>query len=94
MNFVFLGCEELTHKNGWFEAFIFTDHAESNLKEMHMFCMVNCNENAYIVNYRKMGKPIEYKRNTNERIMISTSPPIVSHDEMTRRSSLFNQSHQ
>ena len=46
-----------------------------------MFCVVNCNENAYIANYRKMGKPIEYKRNTNERVKISTFPPIVSDDE-------------
>ena len=44
--------------------------------------MVNCNENAYIANYRKMGKPIEYKSNTNERVKISTFPPIVSHDEI------------
>jgi hypothetical protein len=42
--------------------------------------MVNCKENAYIANYRKMGKPIEYK-NTNERVKISTFPPIVSRDE-------------
>ena len=38
---LFLGCEELSHKNSWFEAFIFIDHAETNLKEIHMFCMVN-----------------------------------------------------
>ena len=44
--------------------------------------MVNCNENAYIAKYRKMGKPIEFKRNTNERVKISTFPPIVSHDEI------------
>ena len=47
-----------------------------------MFCVVNCNENAYIANYRKTGKPMEYKRNTNERVKISTFPPIVSHDEI------------
>ena len=47
-----------------------------------MFCVVNCNENAYISNYRKMGKPIEYKRNTNESVKISSFPPIVSHDEI------------
>ena len=46
-----------------------------------MFCMVNCNENAYIANYRKMGKPLEYKRNTNERVKLSTFPPVVSRDE-------------
>src|SRR3990170_231215 len=79
---LFLGSEELTHKNSWFEAFIFTDDIETNLKTIYMFCMVNCNENAYIANYRKMGKPIEYKRNTNERVKISTFPPIVSHDEI------------
>ena len=38
--------------------------------------------NAYIANYRKTGKPIEYKRDTNERAKISTFPPIVSHDEI------------
>ena len=38
-----------------------------------MFCMVNCNENAYIANY---------KRNTNERVKISTFHPVVSHDEI------------
>ena len=43
--------------------------------------MVNCNENAYIANYRKMGKPLEYKRTTNERVKLSTFPPIVSRDE-------------
>ena len=77
-----LGSEELTHKNSWFEVFILTDDIETNLKNIYMFYMVNCNENAYIANYRKMGKPIEYKRNTNERIKISTFPPIVSHDEI------------
>ena len=46
-----------------------------------MFCVVNCNENAYIANYRKTGKSIEFKRNTNERVKISQYPPIVSHDE-------------
>ena len=56
------------------------DDIEINLKNIYMFCKVNCNENAYIANYRKMGKPIEYKRNTNERVNISTFPPIVSHD--------------
>ena len=71
--YLFLGCEELSHKSSWFKAFIFTDHAETTLKEICMFCMVNCNENAYIANYRKMGKPIEYKRNTNERVKISIS---------------------
>ena len=79
---LFLGSEELTHKNSWFEVFILTDDIETKLKDIHMFCMVNCNENAYIANYRKMGKPIEYKRNTNERVKISTFPPIVSHDEI------------
>ena len=29
-----------------------------------------------------MGKAIEYKRNTDERVNISTFPPIVSHDEI------------
>ena len=28
-----------------------------------------------------MGKPLEYKRNTNERVKLSTFPPIVSRDE-------------
>ena len=44
--------------------------------------MVNCDENAYIANYRETGKPIEYKRNINEMVKISTFPPIVSHDEI------------
>src|SRR6266566_494560 len=79
---LFLGSEELTHKNSWFEVFILTGDIETNLKNIYMFCMVNCNENAYIDNYRKIGKPIEYKRNTNERVKISTFPPIVSHDEI------------
>ena len=47
-----------------------------------MFCVVNCNENAYIANYRKTGKPMEYKRNTNEGLKICTFPPIVSHAEI------------
>ena len=46
-----------------------------------MFCVVNCNENAYIANYRMNEKPIEYKRNTNETVKVSQYPPIVSHDE-------------
>ena len=54
--------------------------------------MVNCNENAYIANYRKMGKPIEYKWNTNERVKISTFPPIVSHDEIGNKEELPIQS--
>ena len=62
---LFFGSEELTHKNSWFEVFILTDDIETKLKNTYMFCTVNCNENAYIANYRKMGKPIEYKRNTN-----------------------------
>ena len=49
-----------------------------------MFCMVNCNENAYIANYRKMGKPLEYKRNTNERVKLSTFPPIVIEAKVSR----------
>ena len=73
---------ELCNKNSWFEVFILTDDIETNLKYIYMFCIVNCNENAYIANYRKMGKPIEYKRNTNERVKISNFPPIVSHDEI------------
>ena len=52
---LFLGCEERSHKNSWFEAFVFTDHAETTLKEIYMFCVVNCNENAYIANYKNMG---------------------------------------
>jgi hypothetical protein len=79
---LFLGCEELTRKNSWFEVFILTDDIETNLKEIYTFCVVNCNENSYIANYRKMGKQIEYKRNTNERVNISTLPPTVSHDEI------------
>ena len=55
---LFLGGEELTHKNSWFEVFILTDDIETKLKIIYMFCMVNCNENAYIANYRKMRKPI------------------------------------
>ena len=47
-----------------------------------MFCVVNCNENAYITNYREKEKPIEYRRNTNESVKISTFPSIVSHDEI------------
>ena len=49
-----------------------------------MFCVVNCNENAYIANYRKTGTPMEYKKNvvtTNERERISQVSPIVSHNE-------------
>ena len=80
--YLFLGCEELSHKNSWFEVFILMDDIETNLKEIYTFCVVNCNQNAYIANYRKTGKPIEYKRNTNERVKISTFPPIVSHDEI------------
>jgi hypothetical protein len=38
------------------------DDTETNLKEIYTFCVVNCNENAYIANYRKTGKQIEYKR--------------------------------
>ena len=53
---LFLGSEELTHKNSWFEVFILTDDIETKLKNIYMFRMVNCNENAYIANYRKMGK--------------------------------------
>ena len=79
---LFLGCEELSHENSWFEAFIFTDHAETTLEEIYVLCMVNCNENVYIANYRKTGKPMESKSNTNERVSISTFPPIVSHDEI------------
>ena len=78
---LFLGCEELTHKYSWFEVFILSNDIENQLKHIYMFCVVNCNENAYIANYRKTVKPIEYKRNTNERVNISTFPPTISHDE-------------
>ena len=57
--YLFLGCEELTHKNSWFEVFILTDDIETNLKEIYTFCVVNCNENTYIANYRMTGKPID-----------------------------------
>ena len=49
--------------------------------------MVNCNENAYIANYRKMGKQIEYIRNTNERVKISTFP-LLSHGEIGEKADL------
>ena len=64
MNFVFLWCEELSHKNNWFDTCLITNNNETNLQEIYIFCVVNCNENAYIANYRKSEKPIEYKRNT------------------------------
>ena len=82
----------MTHKNSWFEVFILTDDIETKLKNIYMFCMVNCNENASIANYRKMGKPIEYKSNTNERVKISTFRPIVSHDEIGNEEELPIQS--
>ena len=49
---LFLGCEELSHKNDWFDIFLITNDNETNLQEIYMFCVVNCNENAYICNYR------------------------------------------
>ena len=82
----------MAYKNSWFEAFILTDHVETGMKEIYMFCMVNCNENANIANYRKMGEPIEYKMNTNERINTSTFPPIGSHDLMGDEEELHIQS--
>ena len=47
---LFLACEELTHKNSWFEIFILTDTIENHPREAYKFCVVNCNENAYIAN--------------------------------------------
>ena len=55
MNFVYFWGVKLTYKNSWFEVFILMDDIETNLKNIYMVCMVNCNENAYIANYRKMG---------------------------------------
>ena len=55
---LFLVSEELTHKNSWFEVFILTDDTETNLKDIYMFCMVNCNENAHIANYTLLGKSL------------------------------------
>ena len=51
---LFWGCEELSHKNNWFETFILTEDIETNLRETYMFCVVNCKENDYVANYKKM----------------------------------------
>ena len=66
-----------------------------DLEEMYMYCAVNCIENTYIANYIKTRKQIEDEENTNEREETSHYPPIISYDESgSRRSLLFNQSHQ
>ena len=68
---------------------------EFDLEEIHMFCAVNCIENSYIANYIKIRKQIEDEENTNEREEVSQYPPIfLMMNQLTRRSLLFNQSHQ
>ena len=67
-----------------------------DLDKIYMYCAVNCIENPYIANYIKKRKQIEDEENTNEREETSQYPPIISYmmNQVTRRSFLFNQSHQ
>ena len=78
---LFLGYEEVANRNNWIEVLIPSKTFELDLREIYMYCAVNCNENVYLANYIKTEKPIEYEENTNEREKISQYPPIVSHDE-------------
>ena len=78
---LFLGYEEVANRNNWIEVLIPSKTLELDLREIYMYCAVNCNENVYLANYIKTGKPMEYEENTNERENISQYPPIVSHDE-------------
>ena len=78
---LFLGYEEVKHKTREYLDWVLLKHLDFDLKEIYMYCEVNCIENAYIANYIKTRKPIEDEENTNEREEISQFPPIVFHDE-------------
>ena len=90
-----LGCEELKRLTKPIPEFNLKHFLDIDLEKIYMFCAVNCIENSYIANYLKKRKQIDDEENTNERGETSQPPPIISYDDSgTRRSFLFNQSHQ
>src|SRR3990170_6910654 len=62
-----------------------------DLKEIYMYCVVNCIENPYIANYLKTIKQIEDEENTNGGEEVSQYPPIFSYDESGNEEELFIQ---
>ena len=59
----------------------------NTLREFHLYCVVNCCENAYIAKIKKNGTLPKYERKnvsyvaTNEREKFSQVSPIVSNDK-------------
>ena len=90
-----LGYEEMKRITKDLTEFVLGKVLDFDLEKIYLYCAVNCIENPYIANYLKKRKQIEDDENTNEREETSQCPPIISYDEqVTRRSLLFNQSHQ
>ena len=66
-----------------------------DLEKIYMYCAVNCIENPYIANYIKKRKQIEDDENTNEgKRLPNILLLFLMMNQVTRRSFLFNQSHQ
>ena len=90
-----LGYEELKRLMKDLPEFSHEKFLDIDLEKIYLYCAVNCIENPYIANYLKKRKQIEDEENTNERKIF---PNIVllflMMNQVTRRSFLFNQSHQ
>src|SRR6187399_3430061 len=76
-----LGYEEMKCITKNLPEFVLDKVLDFDLKEIYMYCAVNCIENPYIANYIKIRKQIEDEENTNEREEVSPYPPILSYDE-------------
>ena len=89
-----LGYEEMKRITKGIPEFALDKVLDFDLKEIYMYCAVNCIENPYISNYIKKRNRIEDEENTNE---WNRLPNILllflMMNQVTRRSLLFNQSH-
>ena len=90
-----LDYEEMKHITKVIPEFSLDRVLDFDLEEIYMYCAVNCIENPYIANYIKTRKQIEDEENTNEREETSHILLLfLMMNQVTRRSFVFNQSHQ
>ena len=90
-----LGYEELKHLTKNLPEFVIDKVLDFDLEQIYMYSAVNCIENPYISNYIKSRKQLEGENNTNERERLPNILLLfLMMNQVTRRSFLFNQSHQ
>ena len=90
-----LGYEEMKRITKDMPEFVLDKVLDFDLEEIFMYCAVNCIENPYIANYIKKRKQIEDDENTNEgKRLPNILLLFLMMNQVTRRSFLFNQSHQ